>query len=148
MDTIFFIWTVFWLVRIAVEDVRSLTIPDRYTIAILAAAPFLSSTPLDARLLAAAVPAVLIPLMGMGDVKLYSALGFCLGFRPLLCIACGSMLTGGIYAGVLLLLKKVKKKDRIPFGPFIACSAILVLAADYFASTSAMWAISLSILAV
>ena len=59
-----------------------------------------------------------------------------------------SMLTGGIYAGVLLLLKKVKKKDRIPFGPFIACSAILVLAADYFASTSAMWAISLSMLAV
>ena len=148
MDTIFFIWTVFWLVRIAVEDVRSLTIPDRYTIAILAAAPFLSSVPLGARLFAAAVPAVLIPLMGMGDVKLYSALGFCLGFRPLLCIACGSMLTGGIYAGVLLLLKKVKKKDRIPFGPFIAFSAILVLAPRYFASTSAMWAISLSMLAV
>ncbi|MBR3035607.1 MAG: prepilin peptidase [Firmicutes bacterium] len=148
MDTIFFIWTVFWLVRIAVEDVRSLTIPDRYTIAILAAAPFLSSTPLGARLFAAVIPAVLIPLMGMGDIKLYSALGFCLGFRPLLRIACGSMLTGGICAGILLLLKKVKKKDRIPFGPFIACSAVLALAADYFASTSAMWAISLSMLAV
>ena len=138
MDTIFFIWTVFWLVRISAEDIRSFTIPNRYTFAILLAAPFLSEAPMSMRLLAALLPAILIPLMGMGDVKLYAALGFCLGPRPLLQIACGSMLAGGVYAGALVLFRKAKKKDRIAFGPFIAIFAVLVLAADYFASTSAM----------
>ena len=148
MDTIFFIWTIFWLARISIEDARSYIIPNRYTLAILLAAPFLSAAPLGMRLLAALLPAVLIPLMGMGDVKLYAALGFCLGLRPLLQIACASLLAGGVYAGALVLLKKAKKKDRIAFGPFIALSAGLVLFSDYFASTSPMCAISLSMFAV
>lgn len=148
MDTIFFIWTLFWLARISAEDLRSYTIPNRYTLAILLAAPFLSAAPAGMRLLAALLPACLIPLMGMGDVKLYAALGFCLGPRPLLQIACASMLSGGVYAGALVLLKKAKKKDRIAFGPFIAVSAGLVLAFRYFASTSPMCAISLSMFAV
>ena len=123
MRTISSIWALFWLTRIALEDARSLTIPNRYTLAILLAAPFLSAVPLPLRLLAALLPAVLIPLMGMGDVKLYAALGACLGPAALLRIACASMLTGGAYAGILLLQKKASKKDRIPFGPFIATAA-------------------------
>ena len=148
MDTIFFIWTLFWLARISIEDARSYTIPNRYTLAILLAAPFLSAEPPGMRLLATLLPACLIPLMGMGDVKLYAALGFCLGPRPLLQIACASMLAGGVYAGMLVLLKRAKKKDRIAFGPFIAVSAVFVIASDYFASTSPMCAISLSMFAV
>ncbi|MBR5641464.1 MAG: prepilin peptidase [Firmicutes bacterium] len=128
MDTIFFLWAVFWLIRISIEDLRSYTIPNLYTLALLAAAPVLSDAAIPARLLAAALPLALIPFMGMGDVKLYSALGFCLGPRALLQIVCGSMLAGGIYAAALLLLKKAHKKDRIAFGPFIAVFAVLTLA--------------------
>ena len=100
------LWTFAWLWRIAREDIRSFTIPNAYTLAILAASPFLSTATLSGRVLAALLPIVLIPFMGMGDVKLYSALGFGLGMLPLLQIVCLSSLAGGGYAGVLLLLQK------------------------------------------
>ncbi len=121
------VWIVFWLLRISIEDIRSLTIPNRYTLAVLAAALFLPVIPFRSRILAAAIPLVLIPLMGMGDVKLYSALGFMLGPRSLFRIACISMLAGGVYAAMLLSMKRVKKKDKIAFGPFIAAAAAFVL---------------------
>ena len=148
MNTIFLLWTIFWLLRITIEDIRSFTIPNRFTLAILLAAPFLSAAPFGMRFLAAVLPFCLVPFLGMGDVKLYSALGFCLGPMPLLRIACGSLLAGGLYAAALLVLRKAKKKDRIAFGPFIAASAAAILILPYFASTDAMWAISRSMLAV
>lgn len=120
-------WVVFWLVRISLEDLHSYTIPDRYILAILAAAPFLSAVSLSSRLLAALLPAILIPFMGMGDVKLYSALGFGVGIWPLLQIVCLSSLAGGVVAGLLLLLHRLQAKDRLAFGPFIACAAVPVL---------------------
>ncbi len=120
-------WVLFWLVRISIEDIRSFTIPNRYTLAILAAALLFPAIPISSRLLAAALPLVLIPFMGMGDVKLYSALGFMLGLRDILRIACISMLAGGVCAAILLAAKKIKKKDRIAFGPFIAAAAAFVL---------------------
>ena len=120
-------WILFWLARISIEDVRSFTIPNGYTLAVLAAGLFLCDVPVGSRLLAAALPFALVPLMGMGDVKLYSALGFSLGLRGLLRIACLSMLAGGLYAGALLAFKRAQGKDRIPFGPFIAGAAMLVL---------------------
>ena len=120
-------WVLFWLLRISIEDIRRFTIPDLYTLAILTAAPFLFDIPFLSRLLAAALPFALIPLMGMGDVKLYSALGFSFGLQGLLKISCLSMLAGGIYAAMLLSMKRVKKKDKIAFGPFIAAAAAFVL---------------------
>lgn len=121
------IWILYWLLRISLEDLRSFTIPDLYTAAVLAAAPFLFDIPFPSRLLAAALPFALVPLMGMGDVKLYSVLGFSSGLRRLLGIACISMLAGGAYAAVLLAVKKIKRQDKIAFGPFIAAAAAAVL---------------------
>ena len=40
MNTIFLLWTIFWLLRITIEDLRSFTIPNRFTLAILLAALF------------------------------------------------------------------------------------------------------------
>jgi Flp pilus assembly protein protease CpaA len=121
------LWTLLWLLLISKEDMRSFTIPNLYTLAILAAAPFLSHSPLKLRFLACVLPAVLIPFMGMGDIKLFSVLGFCLGPTSLLYICAGSMLCAGLYAAVLLALKRVKRKDRIAFGPFIAAAAIVLI---------------------
>lgn len=120
-------WVVFWLVRLSLEDLRSYIIPDHCVLAILAAAPFLSAASLSSRILAALLPAILIPFMGMGDVKLYSALGFGVGIWPLLQIVCLSSLAGGVVAGLLLLLHRLQAKDRLAFGPFIACAAVPVL---------------------
>lgn len=127
-------WLLFWFFRISLEDMRRFVIPNRFTLAVLAAAPFLDSVPVSARLLAAALPLVFIPLMGMGDVKLYSALGFMLGPRSLLRITCLSLLAGGVYAAVLLVTGAVKRRDRIAFGPFIAGAAAMVMVGQVFLS--------------
>ena len=121
------LWTLVWLVLISREDLRSFTIPNVYTLAILAAAPFLSHFPVKRRLLACILPAVLIPFMGMGDIKLFAVLGFCLGPFDLFYICAGSLLCAGLYAAVLLMLKRVKREDRIAFGPFIAAAAIVLI---------------------
>ena len=126
------LWTLVWLLLISREDFRSFTIPNTYTLAILAAAPFLSSAPFSARILAAMLPAVLIPFMGMGDIKLFSVLGFCLGPFASLSICSGSLLGAGLYAAVLLALKRIKRKDRIAFGPFIAAATIVLFFLPFF----------------
>ena len=126
------LWVLIWLLLISKEDLRSFTIPDAYTLAILTAAPFLSHCPVKLRFLACVLPVVLIPFMGMGDIKLFSVLGFCLGPFALLYICAGSLLCAGLYAMVLLVSKRVKRKDRIAFGPFIAATAIALIFLPFF----------------
>ena len=65
--------------------------------------------------------------MGGGDIKLMAALGFVFGPYNILIIMLLSFILGGIIGIILILLKKKTRKDYIPFGPFIAISAILVL---------------------
>jgi leader peptidase (prepilin peptidase)/N-methyltransferase len=65
--------------------------------------------------------------MGWGDVKLAALIGLATGF-PLLffSIIIGAIL-GGIVAVALVLVKKRKFKETIPFGPFLALAAMLTL---------------------
>jgi leader peptidase (prepilin peptidase)/N-methyltransferase len=65
--------------------------------------------------------------MGFGDVKLMAALGLVMGFPKILMIAVTSFLIGAFISIVLLILKKKKAKDNIPFGPFIVISTIIVM---------------------
>lgn len=64
--------------------------------------------------------------MGLGDVKLSVPIGLLLGFpyTPLWIFL--SFILGAIVAIVLLMLKKAKRKDEIPFGPFLVAAFILV----------------------
>ena len=147
MKTIAVLWTIGWLVCAAAVDIRRMIIPDRCVLAILLAAPFFTGPTALCRLAAAAAAILLIPCMGMGDVKLFAALGLCTG-SAVFKIAAAAMLWGGIYAFAMLTLGKANKKDRFAFGPFIAAAAAIFIIQDYFASTSAMCAISLSMLQV
>jgi leader peptidase (prepilin peptidase)/N-methyltransferase len=65
--------------------------------------------------------------MGYGDIKLMAALGLVMGFPKILMIAVTSFLIGAFISIVLLILKKKKAKDNIPFGPFIVISTIIVM---------------------
>ena len=65
--------------------------------------------------------------MGFGDVKLMAALGLVMGFPKILMIAVTSFLIGAFISIVLLIIKKKKAKDNIPFGPFIVISTIIVM---------------------
>lgn len=66
--------------------------------------------------------------MGMGDVKLAGVLGLFLGFlsigRVFLGLFLGFVL--GAVIGVLLIATGIRtRKDHVPFGPFLACGAML-----------------------
>jgi prepilin signal peptidase PulO-like enzyme (type II secretory pathway) len=65
--------------------------------------------------------------MGWGDVKLAALIGLATGF-PLvfLAIIMGAIL-GGIVAVALMIAKKRKRRETIPFGPFLALAAMITL---------------------
>ena len=65
--------------------------------------------------------------MGWGDVKLAALIGLATGF-PLvfLAIIMGAIL-GGIVAVALVIAKKRKRRETIPFGPFLAVATMITL---------------------
>jgi len=65
--------------------------------------------------------------MGWGDVKLAALIGLATGF-PLVffSIIMGAIL-GGIVAVALVIAKKRKRRETIPFGPFLALAATITL---------------------
>ncbi len=66
--------------------------------------------------------------LGMGDVKLFAAIGLCLGFYGTLTVLVMASVSSAVFFSVLLLMKKVKKDDLLPLGPYICGSAIFYTA--------------------
>lgn len=65
--------------------------------------------------------------MGWGDVKMAALIGVATGF-PLVFVALFlGIVLGGLVAGLLLVLKIKKRKEPIPFGPFLSLAAIITL---------------------
>ena len=65
--------------------------------------------------------------MGFGDVKLMGGLGLFFGWRTIIIISLIAFLLGAI-VGIALMLRKKKKSDEyIPFGPFIVISAVIAM---------------------
>ena len=65
--------------------------------------------------------------LGCGDVKLGFVLGIWLGHEYIIVALIIAFLAGGIFAALLLLSKKVSRKDPIPFGPFLAFGATVAM---------------------
>ena len=64
-------------------------------------------------------------VLGMGDAKLTAAMGALLGWPAVLpALFCG-ILTGGLVSGLLLLSRRIERKERIPYGPFLALGGIV-----------------------
>jgi prepilin signal peptidase PulO-like enzyme (type II secretory pathway) len=69
--------------------------------------------------------------MGMGDLKLILALALVFGWPEISLIMAFSFILGSFY-GVFLIIKGRKKmKDAVPFGPFIALSAVIIFFLGY-----------------
>lgn len=62
--------------------------------------------------------------LGGGDIKLIAALGLWLGWKSLLSVILYGAIAGGIAALVLLLMKKIKRKQFLAYGPYFALSAV------------------------
>lgn len=65
--------------------------------------------------------------MGFGDVKLAGAMGIALGLPGLLVALFLSFVAGGGVGAVLVLSGRAGLKSHIPFGPFLAGAAAVVL---------------------
>ncbi|MFC2013081.1 prepilin peptidase [Chloroflexota bacterium] len=65
--------------------------------------------------------------MGWGDVKMAALIGMTTGYPPVFVALFLGIVFGGLIAWVLLLLKIKKRKDPIPFGPFLSITTIITL---------------------
>lgn len=64
--------------------------------------------------------------MGLGDVKLAAAIGSFLGWKNTVDSLFAGFLIGGLVSVFLLIMGRVKRKQPIPFGPFISIGVFLV----------------------
>lgn len=121
---------------IVVSDIHYMIIPDKILIwfagIFLLERIFIPLTPWWNSLLGTVTGFVLLLVialvskggMGFGDVKLYALLGFLLGIKLVLLSFFFSTLFGAVIGGLALLFKIVKRKQPIPFGPFIAAGTL------------------------
>ena len=65
--------------------------------------------------------------MGFGDVKLMGALGLIIGWQKIIIVSVLAFLLAAIVSIVILLSKKKKANEYIPFGPFIVLSTMLTI---------------------
>ena len=63
--------------------------------------------------------------MGFGDVKLMAALGLYFGFSNIIAITLVSFLVGAILSIILLISRRKKSSEYIPFGPFIVLATFI-----------------------
>ena len=65
--------------------------------------------------------------MGFGDVKLMGALGLFFGWMNMIAISLIAFLLAAVISIVLIVTKRRKSDEYIPFGPFIVISTVLVM---------------------
>jgi len=65
--------------------------------------------------------------MGFGDVKLAALIGLATGFPLVILALIMGMILGGLAAVILLGFRIKKRKEAMPFGPFLAVAAIATL---------------------
>ncbi|RDU35117.1 prepilin peptidase [Neobacillus piezotolerans] len=131
-------WTLISLFMIIfVSDIHYMIIPDK--VLLVFAGIFLFErllwplTPWWDSLLGAAVGFVLLLLialvskggMGGGDIKLFAVIGFAVGTKLVLLSFLFATLCGAVFGVIGLMLRLVKRRQPIPFGPFIGLGSLV-----------------------
>jgi len=147
-DMIFLPAIIVVLITIAAIDYKTMIIPNGTIITLIIIGGLytaarlifpqefvLSITWLEALIgfFAASLPLFLVAVlskggMGGGDIKLMAAAGLFLGWKYILVAMIAGSLIGAIVSLTLIAFKIKKRKDMIPFGPFL-CLGILLAAA-------------------
>jgi leader peptidase (prepilin peptidase)/N-methyltransferase len=65
--------------------------------------------------------------MGGGDIKLIAMIGAFLGWQGALFTIFSGALLGSLVGVMLMLFGRKGRKDKVPFGPFLTCGAILFI---------------------
>ena len=129
-----FLWILY---RVAREDLKTMTIPDRYyaMIMMLALMQMIVQGEIEgiervSGALTVALPMylcnVILPgAIGGGDVKLVFAAGFLLKTEAIVEAACLGFVGAGVYGALQLARGRMKRDDCFAFGPFL-CGAMAV----------------------
>ncbi|SEO93667.1 leader peptidase (prepilin peptidase) / N-methyltransferase [Amphibacillus marinus] len=78
--------------------------------------------------------------MGAGDLKYFAVLGYAFGYQAILLILMLASVYGATITGVLLIARKVDRKSKVPFGPYISLAVLTVL---FFGQALIDWYIGL-----
>ena len=65
--------------------------------------------------------------MGFGDVKLMAALGFITGLKGIITVIIGMSVISTMAFTVLIAMKKIKRTDSKPLGPYISAAAVIYM---------------------
>ena len=65
--------------------------------------------------------------IGMGDIKLFSVIGFYIGSTAILPAMFITSIFALVYGVVMIARKAISKKDTMSFGPFIAAGTIVTM---------------------
>lgn len=66
--------------------------------------------------------------VGMGDIKLFIVIGSYVGAGSIMAVIFWTAISSAVYSIVMLICKKIKLKEEIPFAPFILIGTIVTMA--------------------
>ena len=127
------------LLVVAGTDMMCRLIPNRViapaAVFAIAVSPTMPQLSLLSALIGGALGFVLLLLpalvvrggMGAGDVKLAGFIGLAVGFPAVLTALFAGIILGGVATLALLATRRVSRQGYIPYGPFLAAGAALVL---------------------
>lgn len=127
---------------ISVIDLKHRVVPDVLVYPAMAAVLLLQTAHARERLLLTLLGGVLglSPFLltavlkpgdiGGGDVKLAALVGLTVGFPQVLCALMLGILTGGIAALLLIVTRRCRVEDYMPYAPFLCLGAVVSLVYD------------------
>ena len=121
---------VYALIAIFVSDLRYGTIPDEIVLPAIGLSLFKANFLAGLGAAGFFLALVLITRgqgMGLGDVKLAALMGLFLGYPKIILALYLAFLTGAFFGVILILLKKKRFGEHIPFGPFLTTSTIIAI---------------------
>lgn len=133
--------TTLFLCLLSVSDLRTRTIPGWAAPVFGAGTSLLHLFLRDLTLLqffAGLFPGILLLLLalifraslGMGDALAVTACGAAIGAERIFAALTAALVMCAVFSAVLLLLRRVKRSDCLPFLPFLAASHIVMLTAE------------------
>lgn len=70
---------------------------------------------------------LIMEMFGGGDIKLLVIIGYLLGYQQTILMIVLAIFMGGIYSSWIILVKKSKKKQYIPFAPYLCISILITM---------------------
>lgn len=124
-------------VIVTITDLRYMLIPNKILLffapLLLVSVLYQTQQPIWSHLLGALLGGGVLMLvvwlsrggMGMGDVKLLTLFGFVVGLPQVILVLLIASFAGALIGAVLLLTKMIKRKQPVPFGPYLALGVLI-----------------------